>query len=79
MVSAMSYGRFGAVVGRGNLNRKVMMTKLTLNLETLDVQTFELVDARHQTRRIAVGAEPTYTMPECCYTFGCGDSVRQAC
>jgi hypothetical protein len=56
-----------------------MMKKLRLNLETLDVQSFEPVDARQQTRGAAFGAEPTYTRPDCCYTFGCGDSIRQAC
>jgi|GEM_PF-2256910 len=79
IVPAMTYGRWWAVGWRGDLNRKVTMTKLTLDLETLDVQTFEPVNARQQTRRAAIGAEPTYTTPECCYTFGCGDSIHQAC
>ena len=68
-----------AVEGKGILNRKVMMKKLTLNLETLDVQSFEPVDAPRQTRGTVLGAEPTYTQPACCYTFGCGDSINQAC
>ena len=55
-----------------------MMAKLTLNLETLDVQSFEAVEAQ-QAHGTVFGAEPTYTQPDCCYTFGCGDSVRQAC
>lgn len=74
----MSYWRIWVVVGRGNFNRKVMMTKLTLNLESLDVQSFEPVEAQ-QASGTVFGAEPSYTTPDCCYTFGCGDSVRQAC
>jgi len=54
------------------------MTKLTLNLETLTVQSFD-VEARQQTRGTAFVAEPTNTSPACCYTFGCGDSINQAC
>ncbi|MFL5387027.1 MAG: hypothetical protein ACJ8GN_31415 [Longimicrobiaceae bacterium] len=54
------------------------MTKLTLNLESLDVQSFEPVEAQ-QASGTVFGAEPSYTTPDCCYTFGCGDSVRQAC
>ena len=78
MFPAMTYGRFVAVDGRGNFNRKATMTKLTLDLESLDVQSFEPVDAQ-QARGTVFGAEPTYTQPGCCYTFGCGDSIRQAC
>jgi len=55
------------------------MKKLTLDMETLSVQSFEPVAAPQQTRGAGFGAEPTNTSPECCYTFGCGDSVRQAC
>jgi len=54
------------------------MKKLTLDLETLDVQSFEPANAR-QTRATAFGADPTNTTPECCYTFKCGDSINQAC
>lgn len=52
-----------------------MMKALTLDLETLSVQSFE-PEAREQA---VFAAEPTNTSPDCCYTFGCGDSVRQAC
>ena len=55
------------------------MTKLTLNLETLNVQSFEPADARQQAGGAAFGADPTLSAPACCYTFGCGDSVQQAC
>lgn len=51
------------------------MKKLTLNLETLNVQSFAPADAPQK----AIGAQPTNTTPECCYTFGCGDSIHQAC
>ncbi|HEX8242271.1 MAG TPA: hypothetical protein VF541_02200 [Longimicrobium sp.] len=53
------------------------MKKLTLDLESLNVQSFE-PDAREQTHSV-FGAAPTDTTPECCYTFGCGDSIHQAC
>ena len=66
-------------MGRENFNRKVTMTKLTLNLETLNVQSFEPADARQQAGGAAFGADPTLSAPACCYTFGCGDSVQQAC
>ena len=52
------------------------MKKLTLDLDSLNVQSFESVDARQQN---VLGAAPTDTTPECCYTFGCGDSIHQAC
>ncbi|HEX8904339.1 MAG TPA: hypothetical protein VF771_05825 [Longimicrobiaceae bacterium] len=55
------------------------MKKLTLDLETLDVQSFEPVDERERTEGTVYAASPTDTTPECCYTFGCGDSIHQAC
>jgi len=55
------------------------MTKLTLNLETLNVQSFEPVDARRQARGTVVGAEGAMTLPEYCITFTCGDSHIRAC
>ena len=54
------------------------MKKLTLDLDALDVQTFELVDARQQTRGTVVGAA-AMTLPEYCITFTCGDSHIRAC
>jgi len=54
-----------------------MMKKLTLDLETLNVQSFEA--GRQQNGVAAYEAQPTYTTPECCYTFGCGDSINQSC
>ena len=53
------------------------MSKLTLNLESLDVQSFE-PDSRLQARSV-FKADSTNTTPACCYTFGCGDSIQQAC
>ena len=55
------------------------MKKLTLNPETLNVQSFDAVAAPQQTGENAFLAEPTNTSPACCYTFGCGDSINQAC
>ncbi|HSU16292.1 hypothetical protein [Longimicrobium sp.] len=56
------------------------MKKLTLNLETLDVQSFEPVGARQQAGgTVFAAASPSNTSPACCYTFGCGDSIQQAC
>ena len=52
------------------------MTKLTLDLETLDVQSFEALDSASAAEFVA---GPTETSPACCYTFGCGDSINQAC
>jgi len=76
----MTYVRFGPLGRRKESSTwRVTVKKLTLNLETLDVQSFEPVDAPRQAGGTVFGAEPTYTQPECCYTFGCGDSVRQAC
>jgi len=51
------------------------MSKLTLNLESLDVQSFEADTAP----RTVFVAQSTNTTPACCYTFGCGDSINQAC
>jgi hypothetical protein len=55
------------------------MKKLTLDLETLDVQSFEPVDARQQARGTVLAAEATNTSPECCVSFGCGDSINRPC
>jgi hypothetical protein len=58
----------------------MMMNKLTLDLEALDVETFEPVDSRRQAPRgTVVGAEGAMTLPEYCITFTCGDSHIRAC
>jgi hypothetical protein len=64
---------------KGNLNRKVTMTKLTLDLDALDVQSFEAVGSRKQGRGTVVGADGLMTLPEYCITFTCGDSHIRAC
>jgi hypothetical protein len=55
------------------------MKKLTLELESLDVQSFELGDARQQTQGTVHGADGAMTLPEYCITFTCGDSHIRAC
>jgi len=56
-----------------------MMKKLTLDLDALDVQSFEAVDSRKQARGTVVGADGAMTLPEYCITFTCGDSHIRAC
>jgi hypothetical protein len=56
-----------------------MMKKLTLDLDALDVQSFEPVDSRRQAHGSVVGAEGAMTLPEYCITFTCGDSHIRAC
>ena len=53
------------------------MKKLTLDMDTLTVESFE-AGAQPGTRTV-FKAESTNTTPACCYTFGCGDSIHQAC
>ena len=55
------------------------MKKLTLDLEALDVESFEPSDARWQARGTVAGAEGIMTLPEYCITFTCGDSHIRAC
>jgi hypothetical protein len=57
---------------------RLMMKKLTLNLETLNVQSFA-PDTAQRALGTVLAADPTSTTPACCYTFGCGDSIDQAC
>ena len=71
----MSYAKFRPGAGTGIFQGRTIMKKLTLNVETLNVQSFAPADAPQN----VLGAEPTNTTPECCYTFGCGDSIHQAC
>ena len=51
--------------------RKAMMTKLALDLEAVDVVSFEPVGA--------AAAEEAMTVPPYCLTFTCGDSRIRAC
>ncbi len=55
------------------------MKKMTLNLETLDVQSFAPDAAGQRALGTVRIGDPTSTTPACCYTFGCGDSINQAC
>ncbi|HEX8904340.1 MAG TPA: hypothetical protein VF771_05830 [Longimicrobiaceae bacterium] len=55
------------------------MKKLTLDLESLDVQSFEAVDEQQENGGTVFARSHTDTGPECCYTFGCGDSINVSC
>jgi hypothetical protein len=55
-----------------------MMKKLTLNLDALKVEQFE-VSERQDARGTVVGADAFMTSPELCVTHTCGDSVRNPC
>ena len=55
------------------------MRKLTLDLEVLDVEMFELADPREQARGTVAGAEGVMTVPPYCITFTCGDSRIRPC
>ena len=55
------------------------MKKLNLDLDALDVETFEPVDSRQRDRGTVIGAEGAMTLPEYCITFTCGDSHIRAC
>ena len=55
------------------------MKKLTLDLEALDVESFEPSGSRRQARGTVAGAEAVMTLPEYCITFTCGDSHIRAC
>jgi len=54
------------------------MKKLTLNLDALKVEQFE-VSERQYARGTVVGAEAFLTSPDNCVTVTCGDSVHQSC
>ncbi|HEX6747632.1 MAG TPA: hypothetical protein VF092_10115 [Longimicrobium sp.] len=55
------------------------MKKVTLNLETLNVQTFAPIDPQRENRGTVLGAEGAMTLPEYCITFTCGDSRIRPC
>lgn len=55
------------------------MEKLTLDLDGLDVETFEPVDGEPKARGTVAGADAAMTLPEYCITFTCGDSHIRAC
>ena len=74
----MSYadGRAPGERGEETATRKVMMKKLTLDLEALDVDSFEPADSRQMA---VAGAEEGMTVPPYCFTFTCGDSRIRPC
>ncbi|HEX6041504.1 hypothetical protein [Longimicrobium sp.] len=53
------------------------MKKLTLNLDTLKVESFAAADVQ-TSRGTVVGAE-LFTGPDQCVTISCGDSEIRAC
>ncbi len=55
------------------------MRKLTLEPESLDVQSFEPVDSRRPARGTILAAEDGMTGPVDCVTITCGDSKIRAC
>jgi hypothetical protein len=54
------------------------MRKLTLNLDALKVEQFE-VSGQQDARGTVVGADAFMTGPDNCVTITCGDSVRVSC
>lgn len=54
------------------------MKKLTLNLDSLKVESFQPADAQ-QMRGTVVGAEAVLTGPANCVTISCGNSEVQPC
>ena len=54
------------------------MKKLTLNLDALKVEKFE-VSGPQAARGTVVGADAFMTNPDICFTPRCGDSIRVAC
>lgn len=60
-----------------NLHWEGMMKKLTLNLESLEVTTFQPAEPQ-QVRGTVIGAE-MMTRPGNCVTIACGNSEQQPC
>jgi hypothetical protein len=54
------------------------MTRLTLDVEALRVETFE-AGASDRARGTVVGANAAATLPGYCITFTCGDSQIRPC
>lgn len=55
------------------------MKKLTLDLEALRVERFEVTGARRGSRGTVVAAGAGATVAPYCMTFTCGDSVVRPC
>lgn len=54
------------------------MKKLALDLEALEVESFE-ADEPHDARGTVLAAGTSGTLPICCVTFTCGDSQVRPC
>jgi hypothetical protein len=54
------------------------MKKLTLDLDSLKVESFQTADAQHS-RGTVLGADAFLTGPANCVTISCGDSKIRAC
>ena len=54
------------------------MKKLTLDLDSLKVESFQPADAQHS-RGTVVGADAFLTGPANCVTISCGDSKIRPC
>ena len=54
------------------------MKKLTLDLDSLKVESFQTADAQ-QSRGTVLGAEVFLTGPDNCVTVSCGDSKVRPC
>jgi len=54
------------------------MKKLILNLEALEVESFQTADP-HASRGTVLAAGAVSTLPDMCITFTCGDSHIRAC
>ena len=54
------------------------MKKLTLDLDSLKVESFQPADAQ-RSRGTVIGAEAFLTSPDACVTVSCGDSKIRAC
>jgi hypothetical protein len=55
-----------------------MMKKLTLDLDSLEVESFQPADAQHS-RGTVIGADAFLTGPAACVTVSCGDSKIRPC
>lgn len=55
------------------------MKKLILDLESLEVEAFEVSAERSSARGTVVGAADFLTGPANCVTITCGDSEIRAC
>ena len=54
------------------------MKKLTLDMDSLKVESFQTADAQ-ASRGTVLAAGAVSTLPDMCITFTCGDSHIRAC